>query len=474
MEQLTPLLHLQSSTPIYMQLYHYMKKEIENGRLAPGSFLPSIRKLSLHLQVSKNTVENAYQQLIAEGYVESIPRVGLKIISLKESWEFPLQHQESSISYAASNEEQESVGEPLIDFVYGDIDIDYFPIKSWKKYIQEALQDNSVEVLMYGEPFGDRGLREQISQYLLQSRGFSCNPEQIVITAGTQHAVSLLCQLLALHGSTIAIEEPGYDGVRSVFVNQGCTIQPVLLEEDGISISGVRSSNAKLVYVTPSHQLPFGMIMPVQKRIMLLQWAADKNGYVLEDDYDSEFRYKGQPIPALKALDKQDKVIYLGTFSKCMLPANRVSYLVLPTDLVDLYKERLYNYNQACSPIIQRALYFFMKNGDFERHIRRMKKLYQTKQNLLLQAIEQYMGKRVEVIGERSGLHILVKVDGRKETELIEKALAFGVKVYSLSKFYHHKCNHSDSKLLLGFGHLNEKQIEEGIRLLQRAWFTTN
>lgn len=473
MIELTPLLHRDSKTPLYAQLYHYIKKEIETGNVPSGELLPSIRRLSLHLQISKNTVEGAYQQLLAEGYVESIPRVGLKVLKLEEPFASNTDKRISSYDKVTEREKRKPgpkmSGTQIYDFVYGDVDVEHFPKQWWKKYIQEAFEDETGDVFMYGDPLGDFGLREELSSYLLQSRGVHCHPEQIVITPGTQHAISLLCQLLSLYGLPVAIEEPGYDGVRSVFINQGCSIEPIPLEKDGIDLSILHSSKANLVYVTPSHQLPQGMILPIQKRLELLQWAEKNRGYILEDDYDSEFRYQGQPIPALKALDKKENVIYLGTFSKCFLPAARVSYLVLPPKLAETYKKKFHNYNQASSPIIQKALYLFMKSGDFERHIRRMKKVYQAKHQTLMKSLKEFFNDQIEVIGERSGLHVLMKVKGRSEQQLIAQAMHHQVKVYSLSKFSYSSVTDC-AMIMLGFGKLSEEEIAEGVRRLHKAW----
>lgn len=469
MIQITPFLDSKRKTPLYVQLYQYIKEGIESGQLKSDTFLPSIRELALHLRVSKNTVEGAYQQLIAEGYVESIPRVGLKILELEAT--FLCDKGGKQLQNVTMGEIQREHKSIEYDFVYGEIDTAHLPLKVWKRHVQEVLKGASEELLMYGDPFGDWHLRQELSHYLLQSRGVSCRPEQVVITAGTQHAVSLLCQLLSLHGSTVAFEDPGYNGVRSVFINQGCRIAPIPIEADGLSLSRLHESHANIVYVTPSHQLPCGMILPVHKRSLLLEWAYEHEGYIVEDDYDSEFRYQGQPIPALKALDQNEKVIYLGTFSKSFLPSIRVSYMVLPGELVPLYQQKLANYNQAASPLIQRALYTFMKDGDFQRHIRRMKKVYQSKHHTLLKSVKTYLGDRVTVIGEKSGLHVLLNVPGREDHELIEKAMACGVKVYSTKTFWYNPKNQCSSFIMLGFGKLSEEAIKKGIRRLQQAWF---
>jgi len=262
------------------------------------------------------------------------------------------------------------------------------------------------------------------------------------------------------------MEEPGYSVVRTVFKNEGCHVVPVPLEKDGLSLEHVQSSRAKAVYVTPSHQFPFGMVLPISKRLQLLTWAYQTNGYIIEDDYDSEFRYRGQPIPSLKSLDEEERVIYLGTFSKSFLPTIRLSYIVLPPSLLVQYTSKFGHYNQSVSPIIQRAMALFIESGEFEKHIRRMRKSYQRKHQALLRNIEQNMGTKVNIIGENSGLHILLKVNTVSSFELIEAALQKGVKVYSPSKFWLYPTSESDTYIMLGFGGLSIEEIEKGIRLL--------
>ncbi|WP_299088824.1 PLP-dependent aminotransferase family protein [uncultured Metabacillus sp.] len=319
---------------------------------------------------------------------------------------------------------------------------------------------------LYSENQGEFELRREISNYLLQSRGVRSAPEQILITAGTQASMALICLLLALREKTVAMEEPGYSGVRSVLEDQGCYIDPVPLEKDGLSVEHIQTSRAKAVYLTPSHQFPFGMVLSISKRMRLLKWAYQTGGYIIEDDYDGEFRYRGHPIPSLKSLDEQERVIYLGTFSKSFLPSARLSYIVFPPSLMVQYLRKFAAYNQSVSPIIQRAMDLFMQTGEFERHIRRMRKLYQRKHQALLRSIEQYMGNQVKIVGEKSGLHILLKLKGVTAFELIKNGLQKGVKVYSPSRFWLNPNTEGNSYIMLGFGGLSIEEIEKGVRLL--------
>jgi GntR family transcriptional regulator/MocR family aminotransferase len=457
--ELTPFIKKNDAIPIYLQLYHFFREEIENGKLVPGTKLPSIRQLSDHLQISKNTVETAYQQLTAEGYLESKEKSGLFVIEVEEGFSKLAVNEPTGPKYLP----ERPLENKYIDFQYGDIDLEHFPYKLWKKYMSEAIEYANQEVFSYGDKKGIMELRKQIASYLYQARGVRCTPEQIVLSAGTQTAISLICQILELPVKTVAMEDPGYDGVRLVFESHKCKLNPVPLEEDGINLEKLGETSAKCVYVTPSHQFPIGMIMPIQKRLKLLQWAEKNNSYIIEDDYDGEFRYIGHPIPSLKSLDKGDRVIYLGTFSKAFLPAARVTYMVLPEVLMSRYESKFYFYNQTVSPLIQEALYRFMKDEHFGRHIRKMRKIYQKKQKVLLDAIETYLGDRVTVIGQKAGLHLLLNFKEIQAETMIEKAKKSGVLLHLTEKFWLEKTRYQDL-VMVGFGGLTEEEIETGIK----------
>ncbi|MCA1038002.1 PLP-dependent aminotransferase family protein [Bacillus infantis] len=457
---MTPFLDRESQLPLYVQLYQYIKSEIESGKMKPGEKLPSIRKFSRFLDVSKNTVEEAYHQLIAEGYAESRPKSGIVVNKIDE---FPLKQVKEQLPVILKEEQ----AKPKIDFQYGHIDAIAFPARRWKNALSEAAFDLSF--LQYGDRQGQLSLRTELTGYLYRSRGIECTTEQIIITSGTQNSISVIMSILELRGEVIAMENPGYDGVRKVLMHQGGKVEPVSVEEDGISVEELAEKSAKAVYVTPSHQFPLGMVLSINKRLKLLKWAEETGGYIVEDDYDSEFRYQGQPIPPLKSLDQNDRVIYLGTFSKSFLPAARLSFMVLPPALIAGYKRDFSLYSQPVSPIMQEAAARFLKEGDFDQHIRKMRVLYQAKHKMLLESVSSMMGNKAAVIGQKAGLHILIKLEGRKSEELAARAAKNGVKVYSANQYWAN--GDGDDSIMLGFGGLSAEEIAEGIKTLTEAWF---
>jgi len=470
MISITPEIDKTSKVPVYQQLFAYMKKQIETGMISENDRLPSIRQLAAYLTISKNTVEMVYQQLLAEGYIQSKPRSGLFVLPMERLRVSG--HTANAAEPAPINEvqEPEKPMEACIDFEYGDVALAHFPVKQWKRCLMDSLDDLSNDVYGYGDRQGHVGLRGEIARYLYQSRGVLCGPEQIFLSAGTQQSISLLCQLLPL-SPQVAMEEPGYHGVRVVLANHGREVIPIPLEPDGVSADLLQASKARTIYVTPSHQFPIGTVMSVQRRVQLLQWAANNDGYILEDDYDSEFRYQGQPIPALKAMDTGDRVIYLGTFSKSFLPGVRLSYIVLPQTLALTYRKAMQAYSGSVSPILQAAIYRFMERGYFEGHVRKMRRLYQLRHKTLIRAIQEHLGSRVDIIGQKSGIHLILNVYNRSSAELIELAAQQGVKVYTPGVHWMEPEACPDSYMLLGFASLGEEQIREGIRRLQASWF---
>ncbi|MBB2482081.1 PLP-dependent aminotransferase family protein [Bacillus sp. APMAM] len=465
MIELTPVLDYRHDKPMYIQLADYIKEEILSGRIKPTEKLPSKRKLSNYLGLSLNTIQSAYDQLCAEGYLESKPRKGLFVTTFEDDIiSNDIYHQKME---TISEHEEESA---KIDFNSGKVDLEHFPYSAWRKLTHQSLYQEEGELFDIGNPQGEKALREQIAKYLYASRGVKCSANQIIIGAGTQVLIGLLCLLIGKNQS-YALENPGYHRTRTVLQDFGANTISIPLDEDGIYIKQLKNSGANVVYVTPSHQFPYGMVMPITRRIELLKWAEEKNGYIIEDDYDGEYRYKGKPIPSLQGLDNNENVIYLGTFSKSLIPSIRISYIVLPPLLLRKYLDHFTIYKQTASRLHQNTLYQFMKEGYWQSHLNKMRTLYRKKHATLMQSIKKYLGDNVQVIGENSGLHIVLEVKNRMdENELIKKAIPFGVKIYPLSIYYHHSKENVRPRVLLGFGGLSESEIDTGIRLLKEAW----
>lgn len=462
----TPLLNRKDDIPLYHQLYEYIKKEIVSSRVEVNDKLPSIRSLADYLNVSRNTVDMAYQQLLAEGYVESKPKSGLYVTNTRFDL---LQTDRKPTVFLHPHSETKSC---TCDFRYGKVDSCLFPLNEWKKRYNESLQTYREALFTYQESQGEESLREEIATYLYQSRGVVCSKHQIVIGAGTQQSLSLLAQMLKQGIRDIAFENPCYDGASFVFKQHGFSLKPVSLNKKGINIQELYDSQTRAVYVTPSHQFPYGMIMPVSRRIELLEWANDCNGFIIEDDYDGEFRYKGSPIPSLQSLDSNGRVIYTGTFSKSFMPSLRISYLVLPEVLLKTYHEQRFSlYEQAVPTLHQQTLGLIMKNGEWNKHLRRVRTAYQLKHSTLLAALQKEFDENITISGELAGLHILVRVhNDMNEQQLINAARKQDVSVYGTSRYWLTEVPKQKPHILLGFGSLRREEIEEGIRRLKKAW----
>ncbi|KAB2335123.1 PLP-dependent aminotransferase family protein [Bacillus mesophilum] len=468
--EMMPNLDKNLNEPLFTQLYEYIKGDIEIGRLSPGTQLPSIRNLSNHLNISKNTVDTAYQQLIAEGYIESRPRRGLYVIEYDQQF-LILKHSDPG-TFEDYKKTEKTNFDYKYDFRMGKVDQDSFPTALWRNLNNQVLFDN--DIFSYGSQQGEPELRLELAKYLYQSRGVSCSSTQIIIGGGIQQLLSLLCLIIGFkEKKTIAIENPGYDGARAIFNHHGFQIKDIEVNESGISLSKLRQSDARFVYVTPSHQFPLGNVMPIAARMNLIQWANQVNGYIIEDDYDSEFRYKGKPIPALQGLDTFDRVIYLGTFSKSLLPSIRLGYMVLPKPLLEIYQREFNMYEQTVSKIHQKTLYLFMQRGHWQKHLRKMRSIYQKKNEILCKAIMKQMGNKVNIIGGDSGLHILLEIT-RVDTEenLIELAKKVKVKVYPTLKYWVQQNQAPNPLILIGFGGMSADEIISGIEKLTKAWFT--
>jgi len=455
-----------SPEPLYIQLYEQIKNEIISGYLSPDSKLPSIRRLAEDLQLSRTTVEAAYQQLTAEGYISSAPKVGYFVNSLENTRYGPGPGQQPyQLPTAAARTPRFRY-----DFSSDRLDEDSFDFKLWRRYVNKALKDRE-RLLTYGSYQGEPELCLEIARYVHASRGVICTPEQVVVGAGVQSLLHILAALLQPGFGPIGFEEPGFRQARYVFKDHGFAIIPIPIDHEGIQVDLLARSRARAVYVSPSHQFPMGAAMPISRRIQLLNWAHDQQALIIEDDYDSELRYLGRPIPSLQGLNHGANVIYLGTFSKIMLPSLRISYMILPPDLTYAYHEKGSTYNQTSSKIEQLALAAYMRDGWLERQVRRLRKIYARKNQLLLEAIESIMKNKVRIIGRESGLHILLEVQANVSPEELAKSAAeAGVRVLPISNYFMEEKRKTPPLVLLAYGGIPAKEIVPAVTALHEAW----
>lgn len=448
---------------LYEQIYEHIRQEIREGKLLAGERLPSTRSLAEYLQVARSTVEYAYDQLLSEGYIESKPYKGYFVCTLEEL--FQLGENRSPYIPEKTGEKDEY----LYDFSPYEIDMSGFPFGVWKKITRNILTDSNSELFSQGEPQGDYDLRLTISRYLHSSRGVNCSPEQIIVGAGNDYLLMLLEKILGRHVK-IAMENPTYKRAYQIFQSFAYRIVTVDMDESGMKVSGLTKEDVSAAYVMPSHQFPTGTVMPIGRRRELLKWADEgEERYLIEDDYDSEFRYRGKPIPSLQSSDVHGKVIYLGTFSKAIAPAIRVSYMVLPEKLLKKYRESCYFYSCTVSRIDQRILNEFIRDGYFERHLNKMRKHYRNKHDILLEGLRPFE-ELFSISGEHAGLHLLLTAKNNTAEEYYIRAAAERkIKVYGLSDSMVAQAS-GKATILLGFGGLKEDEIINGVNLLKEVW----
>lgn len=468
MELIIPL-DTASPTPMYEQIYRYMKEEIRQRNLLPGSRLPSTRTLAENLKISRSTTQMAYEQLLSEGYIEAIPCRGYFVSEIEE-----LVSVQRPVSGGFIQKEEKNPSAPAVDFSPRGIDLDSFPFNTWRKISKNILVTDNKALFVNGDPQGEYALREAIRSYLHSARGVRCCADQIIVGAGSEYLLMLLSIILG-RNQVIAMENPTYHQAYQVFVSQGHPVIPVPMDKSGMEVEALRTGNGMepdIVYVMPANQHPMGIVMPVKRRQELLSWAGEKEGrYIIEDDYDSEFRYKGKPIPALQGMDEDGKVIYIGTFSKSIAPAIRVGFLVLPKRLMGEYRKRAGFFSSTVSRIDQNILFQFLTEGHYERHLNRMRGIYKGKHDCLLGELKGFETQFVTG-AEYAGLHILLShYGGMRERELVERAALAGVKVYGLSRYFIYPEHHRyPSTVALGYASLSEKEIREGVQRLRAAW----
>jgi len=467
MYDMTIRLRTDSDKCLYQQIYEHIRQEIREGKLLAGERLPSTRSLAEYLQVARSTVDYAYDQLLSEGYIEAKPYKGYFVCRLEGI--FTMEQREMTEPEVVRPDSEEDGTQVQVDFSPYGIDMTGFPFGVWKRITKNILNDSNSELFAQGEPQGDYDLRMTISRYLHSSRGVNCRPEQIIVGAGNDYLLLLLEKILGRHVG-IAMENPTYKRAYRIFQSFAYRIYTVDMDDKGMRADKLFRLPVRAAYVMPSHQYPTGAVMTIGRRAELLRWAEkETDRYLIEDDYDSEFRYRGKPIPSLQSSDKRGKVIYIGTFSKAIAPAIRVSYMVLPESLLEVYRRDCSFYSCTVSRIDQRILNEFIRDGYFERHLNKMRMHYRAKHDLLLAELEPFK-KAFTISGEDAGLHLLLTAKGDvTEAQLLSAATEAGVKVYGMSENMV-ETDAPKATILLGFGSVSEPEMKEGLHRLQKAW----
>lgn len=479
-----------SHLPIYRQIYETIRRSILSGDFHPGRQLPASRVLAKQLGIARMTVVNAYEQLFAEGYLESrggagtfvakhLPEDFLQTPSVaRKKRETPVLSRNLHFSKYGKNLAQiaptvlrRTQATPAVPFQHGLVAMDKFPFDVWTKLANKVYQTVGRDEFGYGEPAGFYPLRQAIAAYLKAFRAVNCDSEQVIITNGSQHAFDLISRVFLEPKAEVWIENPCYFGAKQVFQSFDAKLVPVAVDRNGFDLADAleQSRKPKLVYVTPSHQFPLGVTMSLSRRLQLLEWASKSETWIVEDDYDSEFRYEGRPLASMQGLDRHERVLYIGTFSKTIFAALRLGCLVVPQDLVGVFTA-VRALSGAHSPLVDQAtLAEFITEGHFTRHVRRMRRLYEERQDILISEVKKRISDRLEIKKLMSGMHVIGWLpEGVSDKTVAETAARYGVKVAAVSSHSLTDWNQRGG-LILGYTATGEKQIKHGIAQLAKA-----
>ena len=436
--------------PLYEALYRCIRADILSGKLAAGTRLPSKRALAENLEVSKITVEGAYGQLLEEGYIRSQEKVGYFVEEI-------VRHPVTALTEATP--ESSAPGQ-------AEAGPEKFPFSVWSRLQREVMLDYGEKLLLPLQNQGTPELRQAIARHLWDFRGMQVRPEQILVGAGTDFLYNLLIQLLGRE-KIYAVEEPGYGKIRKIYAAGG--VECVSAAMDGCGVEPESLGDARVLHISPAHHFPTGLVTPVQRRKELLEWARRQDGYIIEDDYDSEFRFDAHPMPTMMSLDPGGRVVYMNTFSKSLAPSIRISYLVLPMNLMAQFRDRLGFYSCTVSSFEQYTLARFLSRGHFEKHINRMRKFYRTRRNAIMELLQNCsFADKLRIREEDAGLHFLLTVDTRlSDEELVARICAAGLNVRTLSSYYHTPVPESvRHTLVVNYASIREEDLKQALEKL--------
>jgi len=466
--------------PMYRQLYDWFQRAIASGLLRPGQRVPSTRALAAELNISRIPVLNAYEQLQAEGYLQTIVGAGTCVASSipqeaigppKEKISQPVQKKGPRRISRAALAVKSRTTQPWLNlsgaFRLSLPALDQFPTDNWSRLVARHARRPAKHLMAYDDSMGYAPFREAIAEYLGAVRAVRCEPAQVMAVTGSQQGLQISARVLLNPGEHVWMEEPGYLGAHQVFATAGARMVPVPVDNEGLNVGeGVRRCrNARAAYITPSHQYPLGTTMSATRRIQLLNWASRTGSWIIEDDYDSEYRFGIRPIASLQGLDSDARVIYIGTFSKVLFPALRLGYVVVPRDLIPAFSAARDAADIFSSTLYQAVLTDFIKEGHFARHIRRMRILYADRRNALVQAIREQIGDMLDIVSAEAGMHLVGLLPlGTKDTDISQEAARNGISAMPLSRCYLKPPKRGG--LVLGYGGTNARQIRDGIHKL--------
>lgn len=453
------------SESLYEHLYKCIKDDILSGELMPDYKLPSKRTFAKNLGISTITIENAYAQLMAEGYIYSLPKRGYYVSDIAAAGQASVSYTAPVVNTPIPTEEY------LINFSTNHTNAGNFPFYTWAKLMKEVMAERSSELLTPSPAAGITELRCAIAQHLYDFRGMKIQPEQIIVGAGTEYLYGLLIQLLG-RDKTFAVEDPGYSKIRFIYESNNVSCLCLPLDNEGINMHSLCNCNADILHLSPSHHYPTGIVTPISRRYELLGWASKSDSrYIIEDDYDSEFRLLGKPIPSLQSIDVMDKVIYMNTFTKSLTPTIRISYMVLPMPLMKKFNEKLGFYSCTVSNFEQYTLARFIQEGHFEKHINRMRIYYRNQRDLLISAIKKSPLNTYVTIQEKdAGLHFLIKVDtSMTDAELMKKTKEAGLKITCLSQYYYNQSIAIHHTLVINYSAIQTEHIPKAVELLHQC-----
>jgi len=479
----------ESKLPLYRQLYEEVRRLVLTGRLLPGQRLPSTRRLARSLRLGRITVIESYEQLISEGYLQAKRGSGTFVsqqlpedLLRPSSVQFALSADKGVLpflqlsSYGASLTDSEPFEPPisasLISFRFGQPETEKLPLGQWRKLWSRhcRLGHHAVFNFTY-DSLGYKPLREAIVRYVVRTRALQCEADQVIIVNGTLQAINLLTHILIERGDRVVIEEPSFLDVRRIFQSHGAQLLPIPVDESGIMVEKLpacSSPKIKLVHTTPSHQFPTGAVLSLPRRLELLAWASASGVLIIEEDYDSDYRYAGRPIPALQGLDRSGSVIYIGNFSEALFPALPIGYMVVPIALVHVLSRAKWLADRQSPLLEQHVLTDFINEGHLERHIRCMRVLYEQRRQTLVHSLLQNLGEQVTILGDKAGIHLVVRLHSHlSDEEIINRAAQAGVGLCNTRPYYLTAAY--PGEFLLGYAHLDEQKIAVGVRQLSEV-----